>query len=376
MRQTPICGMTECELPTHTGWYCSIHYNRWKAYGTPELFAFECRQCGKWFKSGSLAVKFCSPLCSKESRKVTAPSARKQAVAQRRSQIKTDIEAWPDSSLAERGRRLGIAQGMMSKDLRRIQGRSYKPLAEYRESIKNPRFAFKCETCGKDGYRQLGSKARRQGRSNRFCNLACQALSDSQNRPFDAVKNAELAAKRARKRALRLEQQVLEKKEKAQRRKLLQVMTAILKLAESRQSQVTCRCGVVFTRVNPWLRDQHCSDRCCTYWIAQDAKLRAERQARQKRIRRKADKYRRRGAIVERFDPVEVLKRDRWTCRLCGAKTPEKLRGSYAMNAPELDHIIPISRGGEHSRRNTQCACRQCNMSKSGTPRGQLLMFG
>ena len=79
---------------------------------------------------------------------------------------------------------------------------------------------------------------------------------------------------------------------------------------------------------------------------------------------------------VELVHTFKVFDRDRWTCKLCGCKTPKAKRGTYEDNAPELDHIIPLSKGGEHSYRNTQCACRKCNANKSATPLGQLLMFG
>lgn len=91
-----------------------------------------------------------------------------------------------------------------------------------------------------------------------------------------------------------------------------------------------------------------------------------------KRISRTVGKARLRVATVEAFDPIEVLERDRWRCHLCGASTPKRLRGSYNDRAPELDHIIPLSVGGEHSRRNTACACRKCNIAKAGRPLGQL----
>ena len=91
---------------------------------------------------------------------------------------------------------------------------------------------------------------------------------------------------------------------------------------------------------------------------------------------RKARKLKLRGVRVEWVNPLKVLRRDRWTCQLCGAKTPQKLRGTYDDRAPEVDHIIPLADGGEHSYRNTQCACRKCNIAKAATPRGQLRLFG
>jgi 5-methylcytosine-specific restriction endonuclease McrA len=84
-----------------------------------------------------------------------------------------------------------------------------------------------------------------------------------------------------------------------------------------------------------------------------------------KRSRRKAEKLKRRATVVETVNLLHVLERDNWTCMICGAPTPRHLRGTYEPNAPEVDHIIPVSKGGEHSYRNTQCACRRCNGLKS-----------
>lgn len=91
-----------------------------------------------------------------------------------------------------------------------------------------------------------------------------------------------------------------------------------------------------------------------------------------KRARRKARKAAERAAVVEVFDPVDVLERDGWRCHLCRASTPRRLRGTYHPRAPELDHVMPLARGGEHSRANTACACRACNGAKGAHPRGQL----
>jgi 5-methylcytosine-specific restriction endonuclease McrA len=90
-----------------------------------------------------------------------------------------------------------------------------------------------------------------------------------------------------------------------------------------------------------------------------------------KRAGRQVRRHRERVATVERFDPLEVLKRDGWRCHLCGCRTPQSRRGSYAPNAPELDHIVPLARGGAHSRANTACACRRCNLAKSDSILGQ-----
>ena len=70
-------------------------------------------------------------------------------------------------------------------------------------------------------------------------------------------------------------------------------------------------------------------------------------------------------APAERVDPLVVLRRDDWHCRICGITTPQHLRGTYDPCAPEVDHIVPLSKGGHHTYANTQCVCRRCNSIKS-----------
>lgn len=94
------------------------------------------------------------------------------------------------------------------------------------------------------------------------------------------------------------------------------------------------------------------------------------------RISRSRRRSRERGAASESVDPIQVFKRDRWQCQKCGTRTLRSRRGTHDPRAPELDHIIPLSVGGEHSYRNTQCLCRACNHAKGARPLGQLRLFG
>lgn len=121
-------------------------------------------------------------------------------------------------------------------------------------------------------------------------------------------------------------------------------------------------CGVSFEPKYGDQRRVYCSERCS---------LRAHR-----RVAKKAERARLRSAKVESVNPTKVFERDGWKCQMCGVRTPRKLRGTYDPRAPELDHIVPLSRGGAHSYRNTQCACRQCNHTKGNEHKGQLRLFG
>ncbi len=53
----------------------------------------------------------------------------------------------------------------------------------------------------------------------------------------------------------------------------------------------------------------------------------------------------------------EVLKRDRFCCQYCSAKPPK---------VPlEVDHILPVSKGGKNNIDNLITACFDCNRGKS-----------
>jgi hypothetical protein len=95
-----------------------------------------------------------------------------------------------------------------------------------------------------------------------------------------------------------------------------------------------------------------------------------------KRIGRAIRRIRIRGAKhIEYFDPFYIFRRDKWHCQLCGVKTPKRLRGTIDNDAPELDHIVPIALGGEHTIANAQCLCRKCNQKKGATIKGQLRLI-
>jgi 5-methylcytosine-specific restriction endonuclease McrA len=77
----------------------------------------------------------------------------------------------------------------------------------------------------------------------------------------------------------------------------------------------------------------------------------------------------------ERFVASEIFDRDRWRCGICGKKIDKRRSWPDPMCAT-LDHIIPLSEGGAHSRANTQAAHLICNSRKGNGPGGQLRLFG
>lgn len=87
-----------------------------------------------------------------------------------------------------------------------------------------------------------------------------------------------------------------------------------------------------------------------------------------KKYRRKAKSARRakaRGVYAEAIDPIAIFESEGWRCWLCGVKTLKSKRGTTHPLAPELDHMIPLAKGGAHSFANVACACRACNAKKA-----------
>jgi len=56
----------------------------------------------------------------------------------------------------------------------------------------------------------------------------------------------------------------------------------------------------------------------------------------------------------------EILRRDSYTCRYCGAKAPD--------TTITIDHVIPVALGGQDEPSNLVTACTSCNAGKSSVP--------
>lgn len=74
----------------------------------------------------------------------------------------------------------------------------------------------------------------------------------------------------------------------------------------------------------------------------------------------------RHGAKAEIVDPSLVYRRDRGVCKLCGKKVSGR-RG--VLGGWELDHRVPLSRGGAHTYANVQLAHTECNLEKGAKRR-------
>lgn len=131
-------------------------------------------------------------------------------------------------------------------------------------------------------------------------------------------------------------------------------------------SAIHCKeCGKLFAPSYGCKRRSFCSDKCS------------------KKYGRKQGKHKRRSILKQvehiNYSDLNIFKRDKWMCQLCGKKVNPKYIGNHPM-APSIDHIIPISLGGSDTPNNVQLAHRECNRIKSNglynkTPE-QLILFG
>jgi 5-methylcytosine-specific restriction endonuclease McrA len=87
---------------------------------------------------------------------------------------------------------------------------------------------------------------------------------------------------------------------------------------------------------------------------------------------RSARSYRRRqriaGAVVEKIDPRAIYERDGGKCHICGKRVAKK--------DISIDHLIPVSHGGDHVALNVRLAHLRCNIKRGpGRSPTQLLLL-
>ena len=58
------------------------------------------------------------------------------------------------------------------------------------------------------------------------------------------------------------------------------------------------------------------------------------------------------GVVSERYSRTDIMRRWNWKCCYCDA------------HATHLDHVMPISKGGEDIESNMVPACADCNLTK------------
>jgi hypothetical protein len=104
---------------------------------------------------------------------------------------------------------------------------------------------------------------------------------------------------------------------------------------------------------------EYCTDRCVAS---------ASQQRRKHRIRSNTSR-------TDNFTLREIAERDGWRCHICRRAVPER---PYARRPkdPTMDHLVPISAGGQHVRENVALAHLICNTRRSTGGTAQLRLVG
>lgn len=80
-------------------------------------------------------------------------------------------------------------------------------------------------------------------------------------------------------------------------------------------------------------------------------------------------------ASSEPYTREEIAERDGYRCKLCGRKVNMRLQYPH-LKAPTIDHVIPLTDGGDDTRVNVQLAHFQCNSRKGAGGQQQLALVG
>lgn len=82
-------------------------------------------------------------------------------------------------------------------------------------------------------------------------------------------------------------------------------------------------------------------------------------------IRKRRDERIASASVREDIDRRAVFERDDWTCNICGGPIPQDAVYPDPLSA-QLDHVIPLSLGGDHSYDNAAASHMRCNLTKQG----------
>jgi 5-methylcytosine-specific restriction endonuclease McrA len=236
-----------------------------------------------------------------------------------------------------------------------------------------------CKTsCGAKSWYRKNSNRQKNELASRHC-VIC-------NSPYTATNhNAIYCGNACKLVAWKLKHGLAKSTKRAIHRKLLATLRRLLKAKikaerqpteqqaiakQLRQDRIALRATKTCGGCNgplPKSKSAYCSDICKPkkrYKQSAETRRNARRRQRKRYGKTWGKRARAYGVRYERISRHEVFHWDGWRCQICGIETPQSLDGSNCSNAPTIDHIIPISKGGHHLFANLQTACRSCNTIK------------
>ena len=118
-----------------------------------------------------------------------------------------------------------------------------------------------------------------------------------------------------------------------------------------------------------------CSVRCYNVSVGNQVDVERSQAYRDKRRRERISRRaRENGAYRAEVDPRDVFKADGYRCHLCGRKCDQGKEVPHP-KAPTVDHVVPLSAGGDHGPANCRTACFRCNNSKGNRGGGEQFAF-
>jgi 5-methylcytosine-specific restriction endonuclease McrA len=116
----------------------------------------------------------------------------------------------------------------------------------------------------------------------------------------------------------------------------------------------------------------HCSASFVAVWLADNSSRYCSTHCRQTEARHRRRLSKRRAVLIEKgISWKTVAKRDGLACHICGDDCdPEDYRYtnnhfSAGITYPTVDHVYPLSKGGEHTWQNVKLAHLWCNSYKN-----------
>lgn len=146
---------------------------------------------------------------------------------------------------------------------------------------------------------------------------------------------------------------------------------AAARYAKASVNHICVECGSGFvTKQN---KATCCGQACLRKMLRRISMDYAKANPRKSKYASRSDAYRiydlkRRGTLAdfrcaEIFPSEEIFVRDQWMCKICHDPIDRSVKFPHPRSV-SLDHIVPLSKGGKHVRKNVQTAHFGCNSRK------------
>ena len=310
----------------NSGFCCKKCADNWRQHNStkPPKFIKVCEQCGKEFGTNRENQKFCSPECNQANKRTG-----------RTIHTKSCLYCGEEFQTIDKNQKY------------------CSPGCAARHAGDQRRGEYFCEYCGKPRHSDHPNR-------NRFCFPECATK-------FKVIKYLPIK---------------LQKEKEKEEKRLEQLTktcpqcgnTFIANVAHQKYCSPECRyqesldkvhqrnvenfvpivstckeCSKVFTTTFDHRSQLFCSEECSIrYW---------------KKLYKQNRKIQIREAYVEPVNLWDLYNRDYGICSICGLPVPDSSEPSNIW-AATVDHIVPLSLGGEHSTMNCQLSHRICNCLK------------